>query len=364
MAVPTENEIQRCDAAWDYIGICAEVGINPNRTHRAWIEKRAISSADWLLWLFAVKVPAGKFVVNDSLKRLREERSIDAFCRAAKIHRNSHLNWTSNPNTKAALEAAIRTFTGAGNRNALPDPKEFEGLQARTRAAMKKYALATALKTCIERAGFREQYFNETFREAKRLKLDESITNFLDWKKPFHLPWYESGEVSLNFFVPTNDMIRFQKTACKRWQSGKLWDLRNRLPHFDQWFQDVALGRQFQGERLGFHHHRNGTKEGLDQNAIGSQILQVDKLVVNAHKAEVHSGHKMKRRNIRKAKPSLPVSMPTIGRPKGTTDVGAWKRRKAILADHKSGKFPTIVELAAHYSISRGRASNIIHGRR
>jgi hypothetical protein len=207
-----------------------------------WLRRGSIPSLDWLKWLFGDPVPAGAFVVEADMQRLRHQKSRKAILRKADLSTVSIWAWEKDPRTSEFIKAIL----------AEGDPTAVEGwaeLPEETRRRMQDVRDKASLEACLERAGMSSTRYYQALRDAERCGVRELLEQYLKSDGQFTTSKSrQSGLVAPSFFIPTKGMLEFRQEARRVGAEQKITSLRN-LPEFDAWFLDVVWPKPHRGRR-------------------------------------------------------------------------------------------------------------------
>jgi hypothetical protein len=250
VTIARSAQVRACRLAWDWVRHCHAAGLSP-QVYVRWIRLRLLPSFDWIKWLFGGPAPDGAFIVTEAARKLRREGSQGAICRGAKpeVDKSTLLKWKRSEVLREALEAITEAVAG---NTPLRGVQGFDQLDPRTRAVMLRYAKSATVASICERARLSTSSHQSLCREARRLGVEVQLRQYLTCTGRYGR--HTNGRAgpdpdNENFFVPTPEMLRFQKVAGAAMAEHKIWALRS-LPGFDEWFWDWTMPRPKYGKRL------------------------------------------------------------------------------------------------------------------
>jgi hypothetical protein len=250
--VVTSQEARRCSHAWDFVAICRRAGFHFSSTYRLWLKRRKIPNLDWLKWLFGGPKPTGALVVSEELQRLRTAMSRKGILKTVGLPIRE---LEANPRTSMFVVAILRGDDPAGIDG-------WNGLREGTRQRLQAVRLGLSLGECCKRAKIGESTYYGALQEADRCGVKNELLDYVKSKGKYATP-RQSGLVADNFFIPTEDMLKFRSEAAKQ----HAWALQN-LPGFYEWFRDWTAPKAHLGQRLLLKSQLNG------QPAAGSDTPQ------------------------------------------------------------------------------------------
>jgi hypothetical protein len=240
--VATLEEVRRCAAAWDYVGLCRRAGIGshvcnyyPWFTRPPTVIPNGPERLAWLKWLYGSegyrRAPA--FVVTPELQVYRRRGSVAATAKAANVSLPTMKRWKNDPALWKLLREAVR----AARHGKEPDSDDFQALDPRTKECMRRYARASTTAARCKDAGIAHRELNRLLREADARGVKPDLLDYLNNRGPYRSANFatQCGLVHGKLFILTPAMRAFHEEAVKEWVEQKITELE-RLPGFDEWF--------------------------------------------------------------------------------------------------------------------------------
>lgn len=129
----TPRVANACRRAWHYTELCRRAGIGSRGTYLRWMQDKQLLPDAWRPRLFGEDEPAGAFVVELPLQRLRQEMSPAGILKAAGVVKETLRLWKKDPTIRNALSWAVdwAARTGAPENLNPPWPEAAHRLPAR-----------------------------------------------------------------------------------------------------------------------------------------------------------------------------------------------------------------------------------------
>jgi hypothetical protein len=245
----TAQQSERCARAWDFGNICRLIGTSSNASYVVWLSRRQIPSLEWRKWLFGGPAPAGAFVVEGELQRLRHEMSRKALVAAAGIHATAIWGWEKDDRTCGPIKAILN-----GDQ---PDKTQWEQLFPSERERMLKIAAARKLAACCQRAKLSLAQYYKLRAEAVLCGVKELLDQYMITGPTMSVHARKAGLVAANFFIPTTAMLRFRAEANRIWAEQSAWSIQH-IPGFWDWFADWTTPKGYHGGR----HAKVASRDG------------------------------------------------------------------------------------------------------
>lgn len=246
--VVAADDARRCAAAWDYLWLAEDAGIeSPQVTYSNWFDRSPSdipggeARLPWLLWLYRRKgyrhAPA--FVVTPKLQVYRRRGTVKAIINAAKLRKETVLSWRRDQAIRNLLEEAIQAARQGGKAGS----EEFRRLPPHTQAGMHRYAaLSTKAARCRdeqwgEGVGPTTGELDTLLREANEQGVKQDLLDYLEYEGAYGgiASRRQRGLLNGKLFVATQALCDFHERAVKEWSKQRISELEQ-LPGFDNWF--------------------------------------------------------------------------------------------------------------------------------
>jgi hypothetical protein len=240
VTVATLEQIRYCRQVWDFAAHCKKAGLgSPNTNYCRWISQGYIRYLDLLEWLFGDDPPDNLYVLPPSLERLRNERTLESICLAAKVTITAYRKWLRFDRLKAAFDAIQMAFS---ERKSLDRAGPWDELiKPETSKRMKAWVKAASLASCCERADLKVVNYCQEADKAGRCCVRDQLEHYLGIRLPLPDGPVKCGLLSTGFFVPTPGMREFRTAALAvRGRLRRCSGLRD-LPGYDEWFSEWTI---------------------------------------------------------------------------------------------------------------------------
>jgi hypothetical protein len=254
VTVATEKQRARMAAWCDFASHCRRAGMHRG-TYYDWLHHVLIPDLGWLQWLFGWPEPAGAFVVDEKLQRLRHEQTPMAICEAAGIC------YEVLKPSKGKRTRFEQVLAEACEIAAKPGHPSRDGVGAdlppERRRWIWAYADAATLNECCRRAGLlapsgTATAYYRALRRARQLGVEAVLRKYLaPGPQGQGSKARQTGLVAPSLFVPSPHMLAFRKEASKVMVEQNIAGLRKDLPaFFVPWFEDWVLPQAENGQRI------------------------------------------------------------------------------------------------------------------
>jgi hypothetical protein len=331
VTVATLEQIRYCRQVWDFAAHCKKAALgSPNWNYCRWISQGHIRYLDLLEWLFGDDPPENLYVLPPGLERLRNEKTLESICLAAKVTITAYRKWFRSDRLKEAFDAIQRAFSEGKSLDRAGPWDEL--IKPETSNRMKAWVKAASLASCCERADLSPANYYQEADKAGRYGVRDQLEQYDGIRLPLPDGPAKCGLLSTQFFVPTQGMRDFRIAALAvRGHLRRCSGLRD-LPGYDDWFSEWTIP-----------FARNGKRRRLPRlaDAVTELVVRADTGADNERKRD-----KAKRRR---------------GRPAGKRDPGVVMRENEMLAAYDRGDYKTKREAGRAHEFHPGDAIRIIN---